>query len=478
MNNPEHILTITNSANDKCADSSDVLSLLQVIEQLYKASRIVINSYSASAIQLSMAIELQTLLTKLHAMHNRWSIHLPFKEASSVDFMEWSSRAAQMAEEIGGGDLRYCLDVKNDIPSCHCLVDLYDQSTQKSFEIQEIESEATIMLNRRSVMQDALRDKRMDCVESISQMVTSQLSSKHTLDLTSLKDTDATRTACSSLLKELSLLLQDMHSQLVKIFNTQDYERLADRILLETEYEGPKARREAREAVVNWRNGVPLKNLDSDRKSQIELIKEEIRKTKHGVKLEQYVDLDDDFLKQRSEFGRFLFHRRREISRAELRQLILLVYSVYYYQQDASEQVCTISTSIDSSFSVETNLPTDFLQALRGSQTAVRLFVEILHKVEPYINNNGTSVPDSTPELCAHYKDWSWCHLLSAFEQMDFLTKNSSKSHFATFIHSLFPHRTEESVNRALYRNTNLNSTSIVADVMKEFKPVRSLIKL
>ena len=116
MNTNDNRMTTFNASRDKGHDSSDVLSLIQVVEQLYTASRSVINSYSATAILLSMAMELQTLLTKLQAMHRRWSIHLPFKEASSVDFKEKSSLAAQMAEEMLRGDYRFCLNTtKNRI---------------------------------------------------------------------------------------------------------------------------------------------------------------------------------------------------------------------------------------------------------------------------------------------------------------------------------------------------------------------------
>lgn len=481
MNNSDNRLTTSNTADDRCPDSSDVLSLLYVIERLYENSRHVIASHSAAAILLSMAVELQMLLTKLLAMHRRWNVHLPFKEACSVDFTLWSSKAAQMAEEILSGDWRYCLYTDKDIPSCHCLVDLYDQAISRTEITADsnahiVETDAKQMLSRRATMQEALNGQRAQCVDAITQIVTAQLSSKYSLNLTVLSDLLTVRKVCSSLLRDLSDLLQQIHDQLVKFINAQEYERLADRILFEAEYEGPKARREAREVVVNWRNGVPVRLLDSERKKQIELAKEEIRKTKYGVKLEQYVDLDDDFQKQRSEFGRFLFNRRREISRTELRQLILLVYCVYYYQQDAYETIGKGTVSIpDTQSPIKyPALPADFQQALRDCGAAVTLFYETLEKIEPFIN--GGKPAGSTPEMLANYKDWTWYHLQAAFERLGFLPKGSSKAGLARFLNSRFSHRTVESIQRSLYRNTNTNSPNIVADVVKEFRPVRSLI--
>lgn len=490
MNSNDNSLTISSFVNDTKHDSADVLSLLQVIEQLYIASRRVINSHSAVAILLSMSVELQTLLIKLQAMHRRWSVHLPFKEASTVEFPMWSSKAAQMAEIIAKGDCRYCMDADNDIPSCHCLVDLYDQAIRQSADTTgadapEIETDAMQMLNRRSKTQEALRGCREQCVEAITQMVTSRIFANHPLDLTTLGDLQKARTVSSSLLIELSGLLQQMHDQLVKYINAQDYERLADRILFEAEYEGQDARREAREAVVNWRNGVPVKNLESERLAQIEKVKEAIRKTRHGVKLEQYVDLDDDFQKQRSEFGRFLFNRRREISREELRQLILLVYSVYYYQQDMHQAIgstdsvapdlSNIPSDITDSIPDFPPLPADFCAQLRNSQAATMRFYRILFRVEPFVNSGKPK--DCTEEQLAHYKDWTWCYLQTAFEQLGFLPKGSNKTNLARFIHTVFPHRSEGSVNRSLCRNTNPNSHNIVSDIVKEFQPVTELWK-
>lgn len=480
MNESDYSMTSVEASDDIVTDSSDVLSLLLTIEQLYAASNNVINSHSVTAVLCSMTIELQMLLIKLGVMQERWAVHLPFKEACSVDFKAWSSKAAQMAENITCSK-QPNMTSASSIPSCHCLIDLFEQAELYSADCQDeisfgVVADIKQMLNRRHTVLDTLKQQRDECVDAITKMVISQLSSKFPIDYTLLSDLASAKQICASLLLELSAQLQQIHDQLVKLFSEQEYERLADRILLEPEYGGSKARREAREAVVNWRNGVPLKNLVEERKEQIEHVKEEIRKTRHGVKLEQYVNFDDDFQKQRSEFGRFLFHRRREISRDELYQLILLVYSIYYYQQDAFQSTANLvkEKGVESGDAPTPELPTDFRQSLRDNRTAVSLLLKALSKIEPYIN--GGKPVDGNPELAARYKDWSWCHLQTAFEKLAFLPQNSNKASFARFIHSLFPNRTEDSVKRSLYRNTNTNSPNIVADIVKEFESVRSLI--
>lgn len=482
MDNTDPKLTNNNTAIDKSNDSSDLLSMLNVIRQLYEVSRVVLSSHSASAVLMSLAVEVQTLIIKLRAMRQRWEIHLPFKEASTVDFVSWSKWAEQLSTVIGSTDIRTCLNPSSKVPSCHCLFDLYHEATQaledntKAVDM----TDPCQLIHYHSTMQGALTNSREQCLDTISQLISSCLSESHGLDTSAVANLTEIRTICSALLKELSEELYSMHEQQVKIFNAQDYERLANRILRESEYEGSVARREARDVMHNWRNGVPEGKLEESRKEQIENTKEEIRRTKHGVKLEQYVNLDADFASQLSEFGRFLFNRRHDITRAELRQLIHLLYCVYFYQNDALQQAeysKVESVSADAMTDTCPPLPVCFQQKLRDSQVAVKCFYVTLKRIEPYINNSGADVPGSTPELCAKYKDWSWCHLQIAFEKLGFLPKNSSKAAFANFINSLFSHRTSGSVQRALYRNDNVNSPNIVADVVKEFQSVLSLVK-
>ena len=482
MGNPKHSMTKATTPHDNNTDSSDLLSMLDVIEQLYGVSRMVISSHSATAVILSLAVEVQTLLTKLKAMRQRWTVHLPFKEASSVDFIEWGNRMKQLSANVKAADSRNCLNPAHGRPSCHCLLDLYQQAAEASAGKSEEDdmTDPIQLLKHHTAIQAELTAQRKECMESISLLISGHLAKRKGLNVAGLSDLDTVRSSCSALLAELSEELFLLHEQQVKLITPAQYERLAERILFETVYEGQIARREARDFMHNWRNGVPAGKLEESRQEQMEKTKEEIRHTKHGVKLEQYVNLDGDFYAQRSEFGKFLFNRRRDITRAELRQLIYLVYCVLYFQTDAkqeAERLAGISaTAEDAPAEGKLELPVEFKQTLRDSQPAVDLFYKILRRVEPYINKSGASVPDSTPELCDHYRDWGWYHLLTAFEQLDFLPKNSSKSAFSKFINSKFPHRTDQSVYRDLYRNSSVNDPNIVADVVKEFEPVKSLI--
>ena len=57
MDNTDQKLTYNNAAIDKRIDSSDLLSMLNIINHLYEVSRVVLSSYSAAAVLMSLAVE-------------------------------------------------------------------------------------------------------------------------------------------------------------------------------------------------------------------------------------------------------------------------------------------------------------------------------------------------------------------------------------------------------------------------------------
>ena len=470
-------ISMTNACHhhDTSTDNCDLLSLLRSVEHLYASSRTVITSHAAAAILLSMTVEAQLLLTKLKAMRSRWTVHLPFKEANKVDFMDWSGRMAYMANQLRTADDRNCLTNNVQSLSSHCLIDLLEQATPDPDATFDLTDPKQLLIHRGK-MEKQISANREQCIDAISQHVADQIKSHEAVTVSALSDLPAVRTACATLLSELSAELNYLHEQLVRIITPQEYERLANRILLEEEYKGSTARREAHDIMRNWFNSVPSGKYAESRMEQIKETKEKIRHTRHGVKLEQYVNLDADFSSQISEFGRFLFNRRKDITPKELYELIRLVYCVYFYQHDEQTQESVRTTNAPAHTDMPTilPLPADFAKELRESQVALMRFHRILRRVEPYINNNGTTIPGSTQKQINHYKDWTWYHLKTAFEddQLHFLPKNSPKAGFAVFINDLFPHRSVTSVERSVYRNTNPNSPNIVADVVKEFSEV------
>ena len=98
-NNPIRPMTEIRK-NDRSGDTSDVKSLLETIDQLYQVSCSVLNDHTQTSLRMAIAIEAQMLLLKLQAMHRRWKIHLPFKEACQVEFFDWAERMSAISREI------------------------------------------------------------------------------------------------------------------------------------------------------------------------------------------------------------------------------------------------------------------------------------------------------------------------------------------------------------------------------------------
>ena len=89
---------------DNLSDNSDILSILESIETMFDVCRKVHNSYTQASLMLSITTEAEMLLLKLRVMQDRWKTHLPFKEASTIDFYRWATKIEQMAIAVGGTD--------------------------------------------------------------------------------------------------------------------------------------------------------------------------------------------------------------------------------------------------------------------------------------------------------------------------------------------------------------------------------------
>lgn len=73
------------------------MAILFPLQAKTKVGTNVLNTYSQTALMLSIATEGEMLLMKLQVMLDRWRYHLPFKEACTVDFYDWSKKVEKMS---------------------------------------------------------------------------------------------------------------------------------------------------------------------------------------------------------------------------------------------------------------------------------------------------------------------------------------------------------------------------------------------
>lgn len=482
-----------NNLYDRRSDKSDVLSLLQTIDQLYQVSCSVLNDHTQTSLRMSIAIEAQMLLSKLQVMNRRWKIHLPFKEACQVDFFDWSVRMAEISKEIAATEsdeahrkfVRYC-------PSKHFMLDLYalfaENNNSKEKPYYE-ETDINKFVDQQKEMQNHLADSWEDYVTKVSDRAIEDLATKGEADIELSSDGSLVQLLCSKVLTELSDELYALNQRLTTQITRRDFSRLAERILIEEDYGGNYAFRKAKAKVNMWRNKTPYDRIVDERDKKIDEAIAEIEKTKFGGQFLQNVKIHKDLDTQRDSFGKFLFSERANITKEDLSKLFELIFRIYHLrrvseQDEQDEQEAEDAPSKEpakSSFGQmdagiqNPPLPLEFSQNFRSNDEAVAKFFELLRKVGPHMNRPKRKEHEGT--ATSQYSAWKWVHLEDALIEMKLLARDVRKRTFSDFIHSVFPERSSESVYRALYRSDETTYANTVSDVKRYFKPVKEIVE-
>lgn len=470
--------------NYRTGDSSDVKSLLETINQLYQVSCSVLNDHTQTSLRMSIAIEAQMLLSKLRVMNRRWKIHLPFKEASQVEFFIWSERMAEIGREMAGtadGETprkldRYC-------PSKHFLLDLYsvldEQDGDKPRRYYE-DTDVRHFVEQQELMRILVADDWRGYVTKVSDKSVEDLASRSEADIELSYDGQFVQTICCKVLEDLSDELYSLNQRLTLPISRKEFARLAERIMIEKEYGGRYAFLKAKAKVNTWMNSTPYDRIESERDEKIKECITEIEKTRFGGLFMQNVKIYKDFDSQYDSFGKFLFTVRDRITKDELSQLFELVFLIHHLRsaltQNEQDDTDVAEDKGGEAAAVKTgdpDLPVEFSQNFRGNDEAVAKFYELLRKAGPHINRPKKS-GDTSP--AAKYASWKWKHLKDALVKLKLLVGDVSKRTFSEYIHSVFPDRTQDSIYHALCQHDKTTSQSVTADIVKYFRPVSEIV--
>ena len=79
---------------------SDILTILENIDKMLQCCTTMVNSIAGNMQMLAIAVEAQSLASKLKLAAERWRYKLPFKEACDVDFKLWEEKIKDWADEF------------------------------------------------------------------------------------------------------------------------------------------------------------------------------------------------------------------------------------------------------------------------------------------------------------------------------------------------------------------------------------------
>lgn len=491
-------------SRERIPDKSDILSILESIESMFEVCQNVLNSYSQTAILLSLTTEAEMLLLKLRQMENRWNVHLPFKEACNVDFYAWSKEIEQMALAIGGTEVDG--DSENSIdeycPSKHYLLDLYeclDESPSQNGEPSYYSNpDVGNFISEQIRIRKQIVRKWKVYRDMFCQLVPRELD-KHISDvLKPLADRSVNiRMTCHTVLHELSTSLYNLYDTPRGNISHSQFARLAERVLNEEEYGGLKIKTTVEHEIKEAKNNTPDDQWDSIREEEIKASYDLIRDMKLGNKVFSFLGRDKTIFDNSSGFGRFLWSVRHNIDDKELYNLIELLSRIAYLSKDREQQTEIIedATSAQSAQPESKNadavyrkrstakpqkprLPNFFNENLATNDAAVKSYYDILHHCGFYIGRTLLAHEKRDPDISC-YAGWKWKHLREAFIQLGFIKRDSSKKGFAEYLAEVFPYLEATNIQRGFNSRggyTDLTATRrIINDMVSEFEDVLEL---
>lgn len=489
-------------------DRSDVLSLLNSIDGMCDACQHVLNTYTQTTLMLAITTEAKMLLMKLQVMKDRWNYHLPFKEASGVDFYDWSKRFEEMSLWMTGNDnedASKAEGVPEYCPSKHFLLDLYTllpenkHATGGPTYYRETNTSKLISIQEHNLRQLALNWK--DYKPKFSELVVNELEDQTIGEMLRplVKQNHAISKSCSDILMQLSKVLNELHNMPNGEIRKDQFVRLAERVINEPEYGGVKAQKAAKRDVNNLKNTTPEDDWPSRRDDEINVTGELISEMKHGGKLFRFMGHNYIIKDHYAGFGRFLNTYRKEISEEELTNIIEYLFRIHYLREDIEQQeiaaieeakpeeppaaakdALAIYQKRKAAQPRRPRLSYIFSDEMVSNVEAVNKYYEVLHRCGFFIGRTLLREEKRDKEA-RQYTGWKWRHLMDAYLNMGFIRRDFTKRGFANHIASVFPYLTADSVLRSLSSRSAYDNKDAdrryVSEIEYEFKPVTDLMK-
>lgn len=505
-------MTKNNCVNDASSDRSDVKQILETIETMYATCQNVLNTYTQSSLLFGIIIESQMLLMKLQVMKERWGYHLPFKEACTVDFYDWSKKIKQMSLSIVGPDetgesyamlSEYC-------PSKHFMLDLYTMLPENSVsgEASDYYRELDVfkIISSQDRIKKAITKKWPDYKIKISQLVAQKVNLRTDKALIPLTACDVNiRMICHEVLLELSAILYELFDMPKGIIPCEQFARLAERVLNENAYGGRKAQQSARRYIDNLKNTTPEDEWEKRRDEEINASIEFINELKYGRKVFTFLGHSYDIKDHYGGLGKFLNSVRREIGAEELSLLIEHLFLIHYFLEDKNHLPASSATGrgpdkpvkdsvntplahgrgaggeavpvpVNVNVQKVSNLPDFFIHDLRVNPDATAELIRRVTAAGIFMGRNLTKEEKNLPEARPYVK-WKWNHLLQAFKDLELIDSNTTQTDFANFLVQVLPDRKVGNILQSIYRNCDKMNSSTLADVKDEFIPVKNMLK-
>lgn len=495
-------------------DKADLLSLLQVVERLYESYTTVLNSHTQNALLLSLILEAQTLLDKLRVMNKRWRFHLPFKEACTVKFFDWSKKIERMSLDLdeSGKDNDTDRPASEYCPSKHFVLDLYENLREKDsgsdYEPYYRETNIRTFLGRQNEIRKQITGNWSSYKAQFSDATAREVN-RYVGDIVIplSRKSDVIRQTCSDVLRQLSVELNQLDNILTGVFSHDQLIRLTERVINESDYGCGKAKQAARRYIAEIKNTNPEEEWAELFELEIQVSLEKIGALKYGNSVTRFIGESNKLEGHYRGFGRFLHGCRHDITEEDLYELMEQLYRIQYVREEIEQQkaaqkvaeeeeretradapevksdAASSHKSASEIYKIRTTvkparpkLPSFFSRGLSADEEATARFYDILHRIGFYIGRPFLPQEMKHPEISC-YKGWKWKHLRDALSELGITSPAATQQGMADYLQAVFPYLRADSIKRG-FNNKGINKEDpriterIVSDIKNEFRPV------
>lgn len=454
---------------------SDILTVLENIDKMLQCCTTMVNSIAGRMQMFAIAIEAQSLASKLNLAAERWRYKLPFKEACDVDFKFWEEKIKDWAYEF------FCIENDEETdgieffkPNADHFIDQYFHECQTMNT--DNEERPFYMIDNAIRYNNLLLEYKIDIENKDNdwKKIIDNAAFDEIADYSDLSDED------NSMLKQilarmfwlsvslyiLRLALHKAHEALLcpeEATYKSLYERLSVAYF-------DKHIEEAKASFQGWLSKAPKKRQLKMLKEKLEKEKAKFFSGKWKEALENYFDIEK--VLEGTDAGKFIFKYREDLTLEEVGQIVGQYHKMACILEEISRlenkaEVKPVAKNAETPQETKImELSPIFARGIRESATATNQIVEAIREI---------AVTTSTPDRKLSGGK-TWGHVKEALCWMGVIDCNCLGTEFGRAIEAICPDKKHTNVEQALKRYNSKKKTTtdenIVTDIAKKLKAV------
>ena len=455
---------------------SDILTILENIDKMLQCCTTMVNNIAGNMQMLAIAVEAQSLASKLKLAAERWRYKLPFKEACDVDFKLWEKKFDAWFDVFLNHDSGEEADgIEFFKPNADHFIDQYFHECQMTntddeeypfYMIDDAEEYNDLIWKYNS----DIEDEENDWKNFIDNAAFDEIAKKINLSVEDYSIfNEKTRPYEWTLTYALRLLFAALHKAHKALLCPEEaaYKSLYERLSVEhfVIYID-----EAKASFQGWLSKAPKKRQLKMLKEKLEKEKAKFFSGKWKEALEIYFDIEK--VLEGTDAGKFIFKYREDLTLEEVEQIVGQYHKMACILEEISrlenkaevKPVAKIAETPQETKIME--LSPIFARGIRESATATNQIVEAIREI---------AVTTSTPDRKLSGGK-TWGHVKEALCWMGVIDCNCLGTEFGRAIEAICPDKKHTNVEQALKRYNSRKKTTtdenIVTDIAKKLKAV------